>query len=494
MGLRTGKQYLENLQDGRKIINEGRVVEDVTSEPGFHHTAKAIAEFYDFQNLPELQDVMTYKTPDGDKAGLAFIEPRSKEDLRARGLAYAAWAEVTCGLMGRSPDYMNSLMMMIGTAQERLGVKDKKLGKNAYNIYLDARRRDLCMTHTFIYPMVDRFKKLSEQPSTLRVLRETPDGPIVSGARAIATLAPFSDSNLALYMNSGNAFDKGEEHFAISFTIPVSTPGIKWICRDVYDYERSHFDAPLSGKSDEMDCMAVFDECLIPWENIFIYKDLDIYNRQGEVFRFTLAAAQQVLTRCIAKTRFLFGLAHLLAETSQINKFINVQERLGEFALYLQTLEALAIALVEGAIQDPSDGLWYPHPNTAWVSLRLYPEYYQNMINHLMQMGASGFVGLPQEQTLESLGLAIEDYFKGATTSANEKVALFRMGWELAGSTWGRRQELYERFFFGDIQKWKTLTYLTVDKSQAIDMVKRMLSQPSASRPYPLPSKYKENK
>lgn len=480
MAIRTSKEYLAGLKDGRRIIYEGSIIEDVTTFPGFRNTAKAISQFYDFQSSPEMHELMTYETPEGDRAGIAFIEPRSKEDLRRRGAAYAAWAEVTCGLMGRSPDYMNSLMMALGAAAGKLGIKDPIMEKRTYNLYLDARRRDLCMTHTFIYPFVDRFKKLSEQLSTLRIVRETSDGPIVTGARAIATLAPFSDSNLAMYFNApAAAFNEGEEHFAIAFTIPVNAPGLSWICRDCYDQERPNFDAPLSSQADEMDCVAIFEECLIPWENVFIYKDLQLYNRQTKLLNFTSAATQQVLTRIIAKTRFLFGLAHLLAETSQISKFVNVQEKLGDFALYLQTLESLNIALVEGAIQDPDNGLWYPNPQAAWVSLRLYPEYYQTMINHLTQMGASGYVSMPQEQTFERLGLAIEEYFRGANSLAKDKVALFRLAWDVIGSSWGKRQELYERFFFGDTSRSKIATYLAIDKTEATNMVYRILKSSS---------------
>lgn len=497
MTIRTGKDYLAAIRDHRQIIYNGETIKDVTTQAGFRNTAQAIAQFYDFQNRPEMLDTMTYETADGERAGLAFIEPRSKEDLRRRGAAYAAWADVSCGLMGRSPDYMNTLMVALASASGRLAKNDSSISKRVYNIYLDARRRDLCMTHTFIYPFVDRFKRLAQQPSTLRIVKETPDGPVVSGARAIATLAPFSDANLALYMSTAPSptFETGEEDFAISFTVPVNAKGLSWICRDVYDNEKTHFDAPLSGKSDEMDCMAVFDECLIPWEQVIIYKDLEIFNRQGELLRFTSAAAQQVLMRSIAKTRFLFGLAHLLAESSQVNKFINVQERLGDFAIYLQNLESLAIALVEGAVEDPTDGFWYPNPTASWVSLRLFPEYYQNMINHLMQLGASGYVSSPQERTLESLGLAIEEYFRGADSSAKDKVGLFRLAWDLVGSSWGRRQELYERFFFGDPQRWKVFSYFMADKTEAIDMVKRMLIEPGVEQyPYPIPKKFQKNK
>jgi 4-hydroxyphenylacetate 3-monooxygenase len=488
--LRNGDQYLAALRDGRRIVWNGQLVEDVTTAPGFRHTARSVAQFYDFQCQPEMRDVMTYETPEGERAGMAFIEPRSKEDLRRRGAAYAAWAEVTCGLMGRSPDYMNSIMMALGAAWPALGATTAASGDRAYAMYLDARRRDLSMTHTFVSPFVDRFKRLSEQPGTIRVVRETPDGPVISGARGVATNAPFSDANLSLHLTQVPVLAPGEEAFAVCFTVPVNAPGVRWFCRDPYDAERSHFDAPLSGKVDEMDCVAVFEECLLPWDNLFIYRDIDVYNRQADILRLNICYAQQVLAKNIAKTRFLYGLAHLIAESSQIGRFINVQERLGEFAIHLDTLESLAIAMVEGAEFDEKYGIWFPNKKAAMASLRLYPEYYASMMNHLMQLGASGYVGAPQERTFEKLGTALEDYFRTTTTTGPDKVALFRMAWDVVGSGWGRRQELYERFFSGDLQRWKAFTYLASDKSHAVSMVERLLkSPPTETQPFPWPKR-----
>jgi hypothetical protein len=194
MGLRTGTEYLAGLRDSRQIIYDGRRIEDITTEPGFRHTARAVAQYYDFQHLPEVQDLVSYETPDGDRAHLSFIEPRCKEDLRRRAAAFAAWAEVTCGHMGRSPDYMNACLMAVGAARPHWGAKDPVLGKRAYEQYLDARRRDLCYTHTFVQAHTDRFKPATEQKSTLRVVRETAGGLVVAGAKAVGTLAPYADA------------------------------------------------------------------------------------------------------------------------------------------------------------------------------------------------------------------------------------------------------------------------------------------------------------
>lgn len=219
--------------------------------------------------MPEVRDLVTYETPDGDRSHLSFVEPRSKDDLRRRAMAFAAWAEVTCGHMGRSPDYMNACMMAVGAAKSHWGANDPVWGKRAYDLYLDARRRDLCLTHTFVQAHTDKHTPTTEQKSTLRVVRETADGPVVTGAKAVGTLAPYADANLCL---GGLMPDIKDEHahFVISFALPMEAAGTTWICRDVMDPERSHFDAPLSGKSDEMDTVVIFEDCLIPWDNIYI--------------------------------------------------------------------------------------------------------------------------------------------------------------------------------------------------------------------------------
>ena len=61
------------------------------------------------------------------------------------------------------------------------------------------------------------------------------------------------------------------EKYAFAFAIPCNTPGLKFICRESVDYGRSHFDHPLGSRFEEMDCTAVFDRVLVPWERVFMY-------------------------------------------------------------------------------------------------------------------------------------------------------------------------------------------------------------------------------
>ncbi len=493
MGLRTGDEYLAGLDDGREIWIDGRRVSDVRSEPGMRNTALTVAQYYDMQNNPDLEDLLTYETDDGDRAHLSFIEPRSIEDLRRRGAAFAAWAEVTAGQMGRAPDYMNACMMAVGAAQHAWGRHDPEMGRRAYDIYLHCRRNDVCMTHTFVNPMVDRFTPIHEQEPHINasVVERTADGVIVSGARMVGTLAPFSDENVS-FAGPGMLTEDGKAN-AISFQSKVATPGLRWICRDIMDPEAPHYDRPLSTRFDEMDALAVYEDCFIPWDDVFLCEDIEIHNGVLRDMRFQESLGHHVIVKNVAKTRFLLGLAHLLAESTQISGFVNVQERLGDILMYLQIMESLAIAAVEGAQQNPENGLYYCNSNAINAALRLFPEAYPRMIDHLKQLGGGGYVSLPQEATLEVADLAIDKYVRGAEVDAKEKISLFRLAWDVAGSGWGGRTELYERFFFGDNTQFKARTYLFYDKTEAAQLVSNILQAPDGRERLRWPDRFRPN-
>jgi aromatic ring hydroxylase len=108
MGIRTGAELLQSLRDGRQLFIDGERVGDVTSDPRFAAAAQSLAELYQMQHDPALIDRMTFRSPtSGERVGLSFIEPRSVEDLIRRRDMVKIWMDATCGMFGRSPDFMN---------------------------------------------------------------------------------------------------------------------------------------------------------------------------------------------------------------------------------------------------------------------------------------------------------------------------------------------------------------------------------------------------
>ena len=98
--------------------------------------------------------------------------------------------------MGRSPDFLNTMIAGCAANADYFAGNDPKYGENIQRYYELVRERDLCLTHTLIAPQANRAVDPDQQAGgevALRVVDETDQGLIVTGARILATLAPASD-------------------------------------------------------------------------------------------------------------------------------------------------------------------------------------------------------------------------------------------------------------------------------------------------------------
>ena len=125
MGARSGNNYLTAL---RKLKAEvwlgGARIEDPTVHPALVHCARSIASLYDMQM--EHPEAMTYRLDDGDRAGLSFIQPKSADEVRRRGAMFRRWAEYSGGMIGRSPDYLNTSIAAMAAAWRFFSESDAK--------------------------------------------------------------------------------------------------------------------------------------------------------------------------------------------------------------------------------------------------------------------------------------------------------------------------------------------------------------------------------
>ena len=119
----TGAEYLESLRDGREVYIYGERVSDVTTHPAFRNAAASVAKLYDALHDPETKDVLTAPTDTGSGGYTHkfFKAARSREDVIAQRDAIAAWARITYGWMGRSPDYKAAFLNTLGANAEFYG-------------------------------------------------------------------------------------------------------------------------------------------------------------------------------------------------------------------------------------------------------------------------------------------------------------------------------------------------------------------------------------
>src|SRR5256885_1733443 len=92
----------------------------------------------------------------------------------------------------------------------------------------------------------------------------------------LTTLTPFADE-LTIYPKSD--IHPQNDHYALSFAIPMDTPSLRFICRDSYSKQRSSFDHPLSSQFDKMDAMTIFDDVEIPKKRMFLDGDTIKYSK-----------------------------------------------------------------------------------------------------------------------------------------------------------------------------------------------------------------------
>jgi 4-hydroxyphenylacetate 3-monooxygenase len=282
MPIRTGKKFLEGLRDERQIFIDGERVGDVTTDRRLAGAAQSLAELYDMQHEPDLRKKMTFPSPSsGEPVGLSHIEPRTIDDLIRRREMIKLWMDRTCGMFGRSPDFLNVMLTGLAAAAPEFGKSDKRFADNIRAYHVDARERDLCMTHTLLNPQVDRSHPVERQEKDLaaKIVKETDTGIVIKGARMVSTLCAYAD-DLLVMPSTFLATSAEAAPYAFGFSIAVATPGLRFVCRPsvVHQDAASPMDFPLSSRLDEGDGLAVFDDVLVPWERIFIHRDPEMCN------------------------------------------------------------------------------------------------------------------------------------------------------------------------------------------------------------------------
>jgi 4-hydroxyphenylacetate 3-monooxygenase len=454
MPARTGQQYIDGLRaQKREIWLGGERVKDVTTHPGLSGGVKAIASLYDLQHDAKLKKVMTYKSPTtGDRVGRSFSNPKTREELETRTKMMLNWARTTNGMMGRSPDFMNVTFAAWSAAADFFGEKRPEFGQNMRDYVEFLRENDVCLTHALIN--LQRSRNASgmfnlQEGTALEVKKETSAGVVVHGARILATLGPLSDE-IAVYSPRLARHSDDQSTFAMSFSIPCGTPGLKFLCRDSFDLGRSHFDAPLSSRFEEMDCIVFFDNVLVPWERVFLLYDVDRLNAVPHVTHSTAHSAHQGAAKNLAKCEFVLGLALLMTEALGNAHMPHTEERIGELMLYTELMRS-SLRAAEADAEIDRWGVMAPAILPSESTRNLMMTCYPRMIEILQLLGSSSFLLTPSEKDMAGpLEPQIAQYLATDNLAAKDRVKLFRLAMDVAVSAFGSRQVLYERFFASD--------------------------------------------
>jgi 4-hydroxyphenylacetate 3-monooxygenase len=480
MGARSGNNYLSSLKKlGAEIWLDGKRVADATTHPAFQNCARSLASLYDMQM--EHPEAMTYRTDDGGRAGLSFIQPKTPEDVRKRSRMMKSWADWTGGFMGRTPDYLNVSIAAMAAAHGFFSESDPRFGDNIQAYYRQARAHDWCATHTLINPRASRTKGWAGQTDAdvaLRLVEKTREGIVVSGCRMLATLAPMSEE-LLVFPSTVLKAETAAEPFALSFATPCNVKGLRFICRDAYDTGRPKFDAPMAARFEEMDCVVIFDQVMVPWERVFLCGDVARCNALYAATGAVVHMMHQVVVKNVAKSEFLLGLAARIAESSDAIALQHVRERLAEMIMTTETMRACLRAAEADASTDKW-GICVPARPPLDTARNLFPRLYPRLVEIIQLNSSSSLMATPSDSDFASAEMRpdIDRYFAAADSDARDRVALYRLAWDIACSSFGGRQVLYERFFFGDPVRMASALVDNTDLRPLVERVKSFLARP----------------
>jgi 4-hydroxyphenylacetate 3-monooxygenase oxygenase component len=491
MGARTGQQYLDSLKVNQpEVYLNGERVEDITTHPVFVGPIRSIMEQYDLQHDPKFRDICLYESPTtGQLVSSGFMAPRTHADLVKRRRHYKARADLNFGTMGRAPDFMNALVSAWQFSDEYYSAQQPKYAGNAKRYYEKVREEDLYLTHVLVNPQIDRSRTSANQEDPffhLGRVGETEEGIIVRGAKMLGTMAPLTEEML---VQPFGGVAPGDDAYALVFAIPNNSPGLKFICRESFSPGgRTTFDHPLSSRFEEMDCVAIFDDVLVPWDRIVV----DGSPGSGAIVNGNAPDPRagtviQTASRNLACMEMMAGVAVRVADAVGITGFLHIQEKLGFMLQHLEMVKAMYYGSDAMAVERP-DGYWVPYAPGLGAFHMQAGALHTQFLEIINTLAGGGFFYAPSKGDFDNAELRsyIDKYVRGRPgVTAEERVKLFKLAWDLSGEAFGQRLRQYIKFFSGDPVRNTAGFYLGYDKTELSATIDRVLAGPGAELPVP---------
>ncbi|MDR0297067.1 MAG: 4-hydroxyphenylacetate 3-hydroxylase [Streptococcaceae bacterium] len=460
-----------NLDDGRAVYFAGGKLSALTEVPVFVRTLATIQKYYTLRaEDPEMSL--------SDGTSTLFKLPRSAADLTTKRRAYEKIARLSYGMLGRTPDFVDSGVAVVAEYASVLGAPFAAHVKKWASRVV---REDLFVSHAIQNPQKDRSKSLSalladgDEFAGVWIKERLPDGVIVRGAKQVSTLAPLADE--LLIFNLPGLLPE-DEKFALAFVVPLDAPGMKTICRkptmpddaDLRDY-------PLSGSFDEMDAVTIFDDVFVPNEALFVCGDVAMSNAFFEASGLFVHTAHQDEVRGVVKLEFATALAVRLAEKLGLIGFARVQEMLGELSVNLELIRAAVVASEVTGHLECAGRVFTPNMQTLLAVRASLTSYYDEVVRVIAEFSSGSAVGIPDFRTFEhaEIGTLVSSALTSAHLDAKERALLMNLAWDVSASSFGQRQRTYEFLHGGNPFVIKTQHWLTEDLSAGSAMLDEIL-------------------
>jgi 4-hydroxyphenylacetate 3-monooxygenase len=321
------------------------------------------ARIFDMQHEEAHRDIMT-EEQDGERNALGSALPRTQDDWWAKRRATDHMLNEIGGVVTRVGDETVGEMWSLFDGQDVLNEVDPQFSKNIETHIHRVLREDPFHVSANTDPKGDRSKAPQDQDPDmlLHVVKETDAGIIVRGAK-YETAAAYANQAFTkpTIANWGN---NALSDYAVGFICDLGSENLKFICRTGFAGRAPEKDYPLANKFDEVDTIVIFDNVLIPWENVLFYR----HTKAATFIRATLHrySAFAFVQRNLKVADMMIGAALFNARQTGLDKQQAVQEKLAQLAVYREGINAHLTAAIALGERSPA-GLMMPNQSLLYT-------------------------------------------------------------------------------------------------------------------------------
>ena len=342
---------------------DGQRVEDVRTHPAFRPIIDARARIYDMAHEPAFQEIMSYED-NGERYATGNRLPKTRQDWYDKRALVDTVLHELGGIMARFGDETVGEMWSLWDGKDVLDEVDPRFADNIERHIYRVLNEDLFHASANTDPKGDRSKRPQDQDPDmlLHAVKETDAGLVVRGAK-YETAASYAQQAFVKPTIANWGDDKLSD-YAVGFICDMNAKGLKHICRSGFAGRGDPRDYPLSNRVDEIDTLLIFDDVLVPWENVLFYQ----HTRAAAFIRATLHryAAYPFVLRILYMADMLIGAALFNVRQTGLDKQPAVREKLAQLVCYREGINAHLTAAIAEAQPSPA-GLLMPNQSLLFT-------------------------------------------------------------------------------------------------------------------------------
>jgi aromatic ring hydroxylase len=408
MGLRTADEFRASLKDGRTLFYQGQKVDDVCANPELAVGVETAAHDFVAGHDPAHRDTFVVTDEQSGEDYSAFYKiPRDADDLLAR----SRLIELGTELGGSIP----ALIKEIGSDAlfAMLRVLEGEELERARAFHKQCWQEDLAVAVAQTDVKGDRTKGPAEQPDPdhyLHIVDRSDEGIVVRGAKAHTSGSPNANYIITL---PTRAMGEGDEEFAVSFAVPVNTPGLELYISGFSGGEKNEFDHPLSHRAKMLETLTVFNDVFVPWERVFLFREVAKAGPLALTFveyhRFTAVSYKLPLIDAMV------GAAATIAEMNGVMKAGHIREKLTKLIIFAETVRGLTEMAALRARIGQHD-IAYPDPMTTNMAKYTFATGYHESLALVQECAGGLLVTGPSQADWENAEIraVLEKYFSAA--------------------------------------------------------------------------------